>query len=82
MARASLKDMTQGVDELFGERIGRKQRDVLVGRYDRRQDAKPIFAAPRSGAILSPAVAAPSNQNREIPRHHFHPFLLTDEDDD
>lgn len=78
MAAASLADIANAIDDLFGERIGRKQRAILSARHDRRADATPILAAPRSGSIQAPAVVVAPEQFREVPRHNFHPMLLDD----
>ena len=76
MATASLADIANAIDELFGERIGREQRAILAARHDRRTDATPILAAPRSGSIKAPAVVVAPDHFREVPRHNFHPMLL------
>ena len=81
MARAPLADIARGVDDLFGERIGREQRAVLAERYDRRGGTTPILSAPRSGAIQAPAIVTSPERYREVPRHNFHPSALDDEGD-
>jgi len=81
MAIAPLKDIGNTVDALFGERIGRKQRELLAERYDRRSGSAPILSAPRTGAIVAPAIVTSPERYREVPRHNFHPFLLGGADD-
>lgn len=76
MATASLSDIARTIDQLFGERIGREQRALLVERYDRRDQTAPVLAAPRSGGIYAPAIVAAPERMREVPRHNFHPFIL------
>jgi hypothetical protein len=82
MATASLADIANAIDELFGERIGREQRAILAARHDRRTDITPILAAPRSGSIQAPAVVVAPERFREVPRHNFHPMLLDDTDEE
>ena len=76
MATASLSDIADTIDELFGERIGREQRALLMERYDRRDGASPVLSAPRSGGIHAAAVVAAPERLSEVPRHNFHPFIL------
>lgn len=73
---ASLTDIANAIDELFGERIGREQRAILKERYDRRDGAKPVLSEPRTGGIYAPAVVVTPERMREVPRHNFHPFIL------
>lgn len=86
MATASLTDIANAIDELFGERIGREQRAILKERYDRRDRAAPVLSEQRTGGIYAPAIVAAPERMREVPRHNFHPFVLgeatdsTDED--
>lgn len=80
MATASLSEIAETIDELFGETIGKEQRAALAARYDRRSSAAAVLAAPRTGAIVAPAIAAAPERLREVPRHHFHPFILGDDD--
>ena len=82
MASATLSEISKTIDELFGERIGKAQRDALVARYDRRSGAAPVLSAPRTGAIYAPAIVAAPERMREVPRHNFHPFVLGGEDDE
>lgn len=84
MAMAPLEDIAKAIDDLFGERIGSEQRAVLAKRYDRRAATTPVFAAPRSGAIATPAVVVPrlETKAREVPRHNFHPMTIGGEEDD
>ena len=82
MAVASLADIAQAIDDLFGERIGREQRAALAARHDRRSNATPILSAPRSGAIQAPAIVASPERYQEVPRHHFHPMVLEGENDE
>jgi len=81
MATAPLVDMAKVIDELFGERVGKAQREVMTARYDRRQEPGRLFAAPRSGAIAAPAIVPAPQTYREIPRHKFHPMILGGEDE-
>ncbi|MGJ0531832.1 nucleotidyltransferase domain-containing protein [Methylocystis sp.] len=76
MEKASLTDIANTIDELFGERVGKEQRAILKERYDRRGRAAPVLSEPRTGGIYAPAVAVASEQMREVPRHNFHPFIL------
>jgi len=76
MAGASISDIARTIDELFGERVGREQRALLVERYDRRDRAAPVLSAPRSGGIYAPAVVAAPEKMREVPRHNFHPIIM------
>ena len=71
-----------GIDELFGERIGKEQRAILARRYDRRSDPAPVLSERRTGAIYAPAIVAASEALSEVPRHNFHPLELDGEDDD
>ncbi|ABS65809.1 conserved hypothetical protein [Xanthobacter versatilis] len=82
MATASLTDIANTIDELFGERIGREQRAILMERYDRRDRVESVLSAPRTGGIYAPAVAAAPERLREVPRHNFHPFILRAPTDD
>jgi hypothetical protein len=82
MASASLAEISKTIDELFGERIGKEQRDALAARYDRRNSPAPVLSAPRTGAIYAPAIVAAPAQLREVPRHNFHPLVLGGEDDE
>lgn len=82
MAMAPLDDIARMIDALFGERIGREQREVLARRYDRRAAATPVFAVPRTGAIAAPTNITPRAQAREVPHHNFHPIIICGEDDD
>jgi hypothetical protein len=81
MASAPLRDIADTIDELFGERIGREQRALLVERYDRRQSAAPVLAQPRTGGIYTPAIVVAPERMREVPRHNFHPFILPGAED-
>jgi hypothetical protein len=74
MALAPLDDIAEAIDELFGERVGKAQRAAMAARYDRRQEPGQLFAAPRSGSIAAPAIAAAPREYREVPRHNFHPM--------
>jgi hypothetical protein len=82
MASAPLSEIAATIDELFGERIGKAQRDALAARYDRRNSTAPVLSAPRTGAIYAPAIVAAPERLREVPRHNFHPFVLGGEDDE
>lgn len=81
MAIAPLDGIAKSIDELFGERVGEAQRASMVSRYDRRKEPGRLFAAPRSGAIAAPAIAAPRGY-REVPRHNFHPMIVGSGDED
>lgn len=80
MASASLAEISDGIDDLFGESIGKEQRRILKERYDRRENASPISVRPRSGQIVAPVEIAPENV-REVPQHRFHPFVMDDDDE-
>lgn len=82
MATASLLDISKIIDELFGEKVGKEQREALAARYDRRSSAAPILSAPRTGAIHAPAIVAAPALLREVPRHNFHPMIIGGEDDE
>jgi len=83
MASASLADISKVIDELFGERIGKEQRQVLAARYDRRGGSPArVLSEPRTGSIYAPAVVVAPERLREVPRHNFHPFILDGEDGD
>src|SRR5690606_1487229 len=75
MAFAPLDDMTKTIDELFGERVGKAQREAMAARCDRREEPGRLFAAPRSGAIATPAIVPAPQTYREVPRHNFHPMI-------
>ena len=81
MAIAPLDGMAKVIDELFGERVGKAQREAMAARYDRRQEPGRLFAAPRSGAIASPTIVPASQTYREVPRHNFHPMILGGQDE-
>lgn len=81
-ATLPLAEISEAIDDLFGERIGREQRKVLAGRYDRRKDPSSILIAPRTGAIVAPSIAVAPERYREVPRHNFHPMILTNDDDE
>ena len=82
MASAPLAEISKAVDELFGERIGREQRAILMERYDRRESAAPVLSEPRTGGIYAPAIVAAPEHLREVPHHNFHPFILGGGDDE
>ncbi len=82
MATASLPEIAKGIDELFGERIGKQEREALAKRYDRRADAAPILAQHRTGAVFAPGIVTSRETLREVPRHNFHPFRLGSDDDE
>lgn len=82
MATSSLSDISSAIDELFGESIGKEQRRILAERYDRRTQPSGILAAPRSGAVKSPAMVPSSAGLHAVPRHRFHPFRLDVEDEE
>lgn len=81
MAGASLKEMSEAIDELFGERIGTEQRRILAARYDRRESDSPVLTESRTGAVYAPAVVATPERLQEVPRHNFHPMILDDQDE-
>ncbi|MEZ5896973.1 MAG: nucleotidyltransferase [Parvularculaceae bacterium] len=76
MAGASLAEIAEGIDELFGESIGKQYRQVLKDRYDRRNNSTPIKAKPRTGQILAPALSTMAGPSVEVPRHNFHCDVL------
>jgi hypothetical protein len=78
MATAPLAQIAKAIDGLFGERIGKEQRAILMERYDRREGATPVLSAPRTGGIFAPAIVPAPERMREVPRHNFHPFILGD----
>lgn len=80
MATASLAEIAKTIDELFGERVGKEQRDALAARYDRRSSPAVVLSEPRTGAIFAPAIVAAPERLREVPRHNFHPFIIGGED--
>lgn len=82
MVSASLSDISSAIDELFGEVIGKEQRRILSERYDRRAEPSRIMAGSRSGAVKATSMATSSAGMLEIPRHHFHPFILDTEDEE
>lgn len=82
MAAASLAEIAKTIDELFGESIGKEQRDALAARYDRRSSPAVVLSEPRTGAIYAPAIVAAPERLREVPRHNFHPFIIGGEDDE
>ena len=82
MATTTLAEIAKGIDELFGERIGRQEREALAKRYDRRADAAPILTQPRTGSVFAPAIVTSRETLREVPRHNFHPFRLGSDDDE
>lgn len=82
MATASLSEIVEAIDDLFGERIGKQERKVLADRYDRREDPAPVMTEPRTGTVFAPAIVTSPSVLREVPRHNFHPLKLRDEDDD
>jgi hypothetical protein len=82
MAAASLTGISKAIDELFGERIGKEQRQVLAARYDRRSSPARVLSEPRTGSIYAPAVIVTPERLREVPRHNFHPLILDGEDDE
>lgn len=82
MATASLTEISKTIDEMFGERIGKEQREALAARYDRRRSPARVLSEPRTGAIYAPAIVAAPERLREVPRHNFHPFILSGEDDE
>lgn len=82
MATASLAEIAKTIDELFGERVGKEQRDALAARYDRRSSPAVVLSEPRTGAIFAPAIVAAPERLREVPRHNFHPFIIGGEDEE
>ena len=79
--RPGVTPAVSGIDELFGESIGKIQRRILKERYDRRDNVAPISMRPRSGEIVPPAESTRETV-REVPRHRFHPFVMGDDDED
>ena len=82
MCSASLSDIAEGIDDLFGERIGQEQRKLLAERYDRRDGKSEIVMEPRTGGVRAPAVVVSTRKFDEVPRHNFHPFVIKKEDDE
>lgn len=82
MAIVSLSEISEAIDELFGERIGKEQRRVLAKRYDRRVGAAPLLSEARTGAIYAPSIVAAPERLREVPRHNFHSMIIGGEDDE
>ena len=80
MANAPLDEISKGVDELFGEKVGKEQRRILKDRYDRRNDASEILAKPGTGEVFSPAIVTERAGLKTPPRHHFHPMKLEDDE--
>ena len=80
-ATATLAEISQAIDELFGERIGKEQRQVLAERYDRRDNPSTVLSGARTGSIASPAIVTSSSAYREVRPHNFHPFVLDSEDE-
>lgn len=81
MATASLAEIAMTIDELFGEKVGKEQRNALAARYDRRSSVAVVLSEPRTGAIYAPAIVAAPEHLREVPRHNFHPFIIGGEDE-
>jgi hypothetical protein len=81
MAVAPLDEVAKAIDDLFGEHVGKAQREAMAARYDRRQEPGRLFAAPRSGAIAAPAIVPAPQTYREVPRHNFHSMILCGEDE-
>lgn len=81
MATASLTEIAKTIDDLFGETIGKEQRNALAARYDRRSSPAIVLSEPRTGAIFAPALVAAPERLREVPRHNFHPLILDGEDE-
>jgi len=82
MATASLAEIAKTIDELFGEGVGKEQRDALAARYDRRSSPAVVLSEPRTGAIFAPAIVAAPERLREVPRHNFHPVIVGGEDEE
>ncbi len=82
VAVAPLSDIAKAIDDLFGERIGKAEREVLEKRYDRRAEQSRVYAQPRTGAIHAPAIAVTPERLVQVPSHNFHPLKLSDSEDD
>lgn len=76
MASAPLDKIAKIVDELFGERVGKRQRVMLTDRYKRKKDDPSLIAQHGTGQISAPAIARSTERKREIPAHNFHPGIL------
>jgi len=81
MAVAPLAEISAAIDELFGERIGKEQRQILAARYDQRNTSPRVLSEPRTGTIHAPAVVVAPERLEEVPPHHFHPSIIDDADD-
>ena len=81
---APLSEIAESIDELFGESVGKTQRQILKDRYDRRTNATPVYARPRTGQIVVPPVITEIEKTVEVPRHNFHSAIMNEmsEDDD
>jgi len=82
MAVVPLSEISKAIDELFGERIGKEQRQVLAERYDRRSSPAAVLSEPRTGSIYAPAIVVAPERKQAVPRHNFHPLILDSEDDE
>ena len=76
MARGSMSEIASAIDNIFGERIGAEQRKILAERYDRRNNDTGILMEPRTGTVKASAIVAASPRAVEVPRHHFHSFVM------
>lgn len=71
------------IDELFGERFGQEERQILKDRYDRRSDGgSDLLIKPGSGTIYAPAIIASKSDAQPIPQHRFHPIRLPSKRDE
>lgn len=82
MRAAPIHEVMEKVDELFGERIGKRQRQIIKDRYDRRESGEQLLTDTRSGKIVSPAIITSREGLKPIPNHHFHPLILDLGDDE
>lgn len=82
MRAAPMHEVMEKVDELFGERIGKRQRQIIKDRYDRRESGEQLLTDTRSGKIVAPAIITSREGLKPIPNHHFHPFILDADADD
>ncbi len=76
MVRATQAVILKKVDDLFGERFGREERQILKTRYDRRDANSGLFIQSGSGTIFSPAIVKSRVDVQSIPQHHFHPVRM------
>lgn len=74
MLYATQADILRKIDELFGERFGAAERDILKKRYDRRERDHGILIKGGTGGIFAPALVKSEPDLKPVPAHHFHPM--------